>query len=166
MLGKAVQTPSSDRHCWRRPPQPRRSRVAVPRQRIPSAFPNSSLCSASAECPPSDFQTVPLQNRPAKVEQAKLDQFLFQLFGRRVFQRLGHFVEKQLCKLLSGSVQDLSDPGSREGLAKPGGQLLCHLRRPHSGMIGPETEYGIQGLTSSVFDLSERRPSAGQQLVA
>ena len=38
---------------------------------------------------------------PAVVEQAQLNQFLFQMFNGCSFERVGHFVEKEIGKLLA-----------------------------------------------------------------
>ena len=87
------------------------------------------------------------------VVQAQLDQFLFQMFDRRVFQRVYHIVQKEIGKLLPGPVQGLANPGGREGPAELGGELHCHLGRAQRGMIGPETEHGVEGLSGPGFDL-------------
>src|SRR5262249_4045004 len=63
--------------------------------------------SASQRLTWSLVQTAPLQSGPAVVEQAQFDQFLYALFGRRVFEQVGHFVQKEVGKLLPGPVQDL-----------------------------------------------------------
>src|SRR5262249_49341557 len=94
----------------------------------------------------SHFQRVTLQGRPAVVEQTQLDQFLFQLFSRRAVERVGHFVQQQISKLFPGAVKDLSNADSGKGPVELGGEVLCHLRGPQLGMLGPETEYGMVGL--------------------
>src|SRR5262249_3579773 len=52
-----------------------------------------------------------LQSGPAVIEQAQLGQLLRQFLVRRVCQRVGHFVQKESGKLLSGAMQDLSNSG-------------------------------------------------------
>ena len=49
------------------------------------------------------------------------------------------FVQEQISKLLPAAVKNLSNANSGKGLLELGGEVLCHLRGPQLGMLGPET---------------------------
>ena len=57
----------------------------------------------------SHLHTAALQGRPAVIEQAEVHQFLFQLAGRGVPERVGHFVQEEIGKLLPSPMQGLSN---------------------------------------------------------